>query len=237
MAESLGRDRRRLGPERARGGDRARPGGALGEGARGGGHDRRRRAHGGADAAGLPARRVLGRSIRSRWPRRSCAGCRSREHGLEFAHPRDPARAPARRRHARSRSTARSTRRPRGSGADADAYRELMAPLARTWKTLAGDLLGPLRLPRHPFAAARFGAAADIRSATGFARARFAGARARALFAGNAAHAMRPLESRATASFGLMLLLARPRRRLAAAARRLAGDHRRDGLAAALARR
>ena len=42
----VGRDRGRLRPERARGGDRARPGRALGEGTRGGDHDRRRDAHG-----------------------------------------------------------------------------------------------------------------------------------------------------------------------------------------------
>jgi phytoene dehydrogenase-like protein len=127
------------------------------------------------------------------------------EHGLEFAHPEIPLAHPL------DDGTAVALHRSldetaAGLGADADAYRELMRPLARKWKALAGDLLGPLRLPRHPFADARF-ARDGLRSATGLARARFTGVRARALFAGNAAHAMRPLESRATASFGLMLQL------------------------------
>ena len=127
------------------------------------------------------------------------------EHGLEFAHPEIPVAHPL------DDGTAVALYRSvdetaAGLGPDADAYRELMGPLARKWKALAGDLLGPLRLPHHPFADARF-ARGGVRSAAGFARARFTGVRAQALFAGNAAHAMRPLESRATASFGLMLQL------------------------------
>ena len=53
---------------------------------------------------------------------------------------------------------------------------------------------------------ARFGLSA-LRSASGLARSRFDGERARALFAGNAAHAMLPLEATATASFGLILAM------------------------------
>ena len=53
---------------------------------------------------------------------------------------------------------------------------------------------------------ARFGRSA-LRSASGLARSRFDGERARALFAGNAAHAMLPLEATATASFGLILAM------------------------------
>ena len=46
-----------------------------------------------------------------------------------------------------------------------------------------------------------------LRSATGLAHSRFDGERARALLAGNAAHAMLPLEATATASFGLILAM------------------------------
>jgi phytoene dehydrogenase-like protein len=46
-----------------------------------------------------------------------------------------------------------------------------------------------------------------LRSASGLARSRFGGERARALFAGCAAHSMLPLESAATASFGLVLAM------------------------------
>jgi phytoene dehydrogenase-like protein len=91
-----------------------------------------------------------------------------------------------------------------GLGPDGDAYRSLMGPIAARWEALAGDLLGPLRVPRHPIAAASFGLRA-LRSASGLL-GRFQGPRARALVAGNAAHAMQPLEGAATASFALVLL-------------------------------
>jgi len=64
--------------------------------------------------------------------------------------------------------------------------------------------MGPLRWPRHPFSLARFGFQA-IRSAERLARATFAGARARGLFAGIAAHGMLPLDRRPSAAFGLVL--------------------------------
>jgi phytoene dehydrogenase-like protein len=127
------------------------------------------------------------------------------EHGLEFVHPEIPLAHPL------DDGTAVALHRSvdetaAGLGSDADAYRKLMQPLAGEWQALVGDLLGPLRLPRHPIASARF-ARGGLRSATALARSRFAGARARALFAGNAAHSMRPLASHATAGFGLMLLM------------------------------
>ena len=81
-----------------------------------------------------------------------------------------------------------------------------MTPLVADLDGLLDDLLGPLRLPRHPRAAARF-ALPGLRSAAGLAHARFEGERARALLAGNAAHSMQPLERPATAAFGLVLLL------------------------------
>ena len=127
------------------------------------------------------------------------------EHGLAFvqpeiplAHPFDDGSAVAL--HRSVDETAE------GLGVDADAYRRLMQPLVDDFDALMGDLLGPLRPPRHPIAAARFGLS-GLRSATGLARSRFAGTRARALFAGNAAHSMQPLEQRTTAAFGLVLLL------------------------------
>jgi phytoene dehydrogenase-like protein len=89
-------------------------------------------------------------------------------------------------------------------GRDAGAYRRLMAPLVADWEKLAADLLGPLRVPRHPLAAARFGWRA-LRSARGLAERAFEGERARALFAGLAAHSMLRLEQPATAAFGLVL--------------------------------
>jgi phytoene dehydrogenase-like protein len=90
-------------------------------------------------------------------------------------------------------------------GRDAGAYRRLMGPLLGDWERLASDLLGPLPVPpRHPFAMARFGLRA-VRSARGLAEGAFEGKRARALFAGLAAHSILPLERPVSAAFGLVL--------------------------------
>ena len=42
-------------------------------------------------------------------------------------------------------------------GQDAAAYQRLMTPLVENWDDIADTVLGPLRLPRHPLALARFG--------------------------------------------------------------------------------
>jgi phytoene dehydrogenase-like protein len=90
-------------------------------------------------------------------------------------------------------------------GRDAAAYRRLMGPLLADWEGLASDLLGPLPVPpRHPLAMARFGLKA-VRSARGLAESAFEGDRARALFAGLAAHSILPLERPVSAAFGLVL--------------------------------
>lgn len=88
---------------------------------------------------------------------------------------------------------------------DRGAYRRLLEPLVDGWEDLVGDLLSPLlHPPRHPLLAARFGMRA-LRSASGLARARFDGPRARALFGGIAAHTLEPLDAVPTAAFGLVL--------------------------------
>jgi phytoene dehydrogenase-like protein len=89
-------------------------------------------------------------------------------------------------------------------GPDAGAYRRLMGPLVDGWQGLLDDVLGPLRFPSHPLLMARFGLSALLPAAT-LARTVFRGERARALFAGMAAHAMLPLTSPATAAIGLIL--------------------------------
>jgi phytoene dehydrogenase-like protein len=91
-----------------------------------------------------------------------------------------------------------------GLGADGAAYRRLMSRRVADWDAIAPDLLGPLRPPRHPLAFVRFGLAA-MRTARGLAESAFRGERARALFAGLAAHSILPLEKPFTASFGLVL--------------------------------
>src|SRR5213593_1113667 len=89
-------------------------------------------------------------------------------------------------------------------GPDERPYRRLVAPLVRDWDKLASDALGPLlRIPRHPLALARLGLP-GLLPARLFARRAFGGARARALFAGLAAHSLLPLDAPLTASFGLL---------------------------------
>jgi phytoene dehydrogenase-like protein len=125
-------------------------------------------------------------------------------HGLELVHPAIEAAHPL------DDGTAVALHRSvpetaEGLGADAAAYTSMIEPLAVGWDGLAELLLAPLRLPRHPLLAGRFGAAA-IRSAEALARHAFAAPRARALLAGMAAHAIRPLNAPGTAAFGLVLL-------------------------------
>jgi phytoene dehydrogenase-like protein len=89
-------------------------------------------------------------------------------------------------------------------GADGKTYRALMQPLVNSWQSLSGDILGPVRIPRHPFTLARFGLQA-IRSAEGLLRSKFREPKTRAFFAGLAAHSSIPLDRLATAAFGLVL--------------------------------
>jgi phytoene dehydrogenase-like protein len=91
-------------------------------------------------------------------------------------------------------------------GPDAAAYRRLMGPLVAGWQGLLDDLLGPLRVPRHPLLMARFGLAGLLPAVTLAWRA-FRGEPARAVLAGMASHAMMPLSKPATAAFGLVLAL------------------------------
>jgi phytoene dehydrogenase-like protein len=98
---------------------------------------------------------------------------------------------------------------PADSGAtlapDARAWAALFRPLADGAGDLLDDVLGlPFQLPRRPLLLARFGMSALL-SAAALARGRFRGPRARAVFAGLAAHAGRPLEAAGSAAFGLVL--------------------------------
>ncbi|HEX9163886.1 MAG TPA: NAD(P)/FAD-dependent oxidoreductase [Thermoanaerobaculia bacterium] len=95
----------------------------------------------------------------------------------------------------------------RALGADGQAWRSLMAPFVRHSEALFDEILRPIRIaPRHPLLMARFGFYA-LRPALSVAK-RFRTERARALFAGCAAHSFLPLEDVASASFGLALILA-----------------------------
>jgi phytoene dehydrogenase-like protein len=126
-----------------------------------------------------------------------------REHGLEWVEP------PAAVAHPFDDGTAvvveRSVQATAAQlGEDAGAYAGLMAPLVADWPKIERTVLGSLELPAHALAAARFGLHA-VRSASGLARSTFRGAKARAVFAGLAAHSILPLEKIPSAAFGLVL--------------------------------
>ncbi|WP_084443572.1 phytoene desaturase family protein [Hymenobacter roseosalivarius] len=125
------------------------------------------------------------------------------EHGLQFitppvaaAHPFDTGRAAT-----LDNSLEETARR---LGADEKAYRSLIQPIVRDWPVLAPAILGPLRIPKHPLAMARFGLDA-VTSATWLAK-RFQTLEARGLWAGMAAHAIQPLTNVTTSAIGLVLL-------------------------------
>lgn len=90
---------------------------------------------------------------------------------------------------------------------DGESYRDLMKPMLDHGDAFFNEILRPVRLPRHPLLMARFGLM-GLRSCASLARTRFRGPRAKALFAGCAAHCVLPLNHAATASFGLVLALA-----------------------------
>ena len=125
------------------------------------------------------------------------------KHGLAFVHPDAPLAHPLDDGSAviLERSVEQTAA---GLGRDARAYAHLFGPLARDWPKLEQLLLGALAFPRHPFAAARFGVNALL-PAAGLARWKFRGDRARALFAGLAAHSVLPLEDSPSAAIGLVV--------------------------------
>ncbi|MBI3279093.1 MAG: NAD(P)/FAD-dependent oxidoreductase [Acidobacteria bacterium] len=92
-------------------------------------------------------------------------------------------------------------------GADARAWRDLLGPLAGAMDALAAAFLRPVWKARPSLVPVRF-AWHGLRSCASLARGRFAGHRARALFAGCAAHSMVPLERAGTAAFALVLAAA-----------------------------
>jgi phytoene dehydrogenase-like protein len=126
-------------------------------------------------------------------------------HGLEWIHPPAPLAHPLDDGSAvlLERSLEATAK---GLGQDADGYRRLIGPGVQDWDQIVQELLKPLGIPRNPVALLRFGPRA-MRSAVGLARSWFKGVRAKALFAGNSAHAIFPLRNRSSAGFGLMLCM------------------------------
>ncbi|MFL5798818.1 MAG: phytoene desaturase family protein [Actinomycetota bacterium] len=125
------------------------------------------------------------------------------EHGLELiqppaplAHPLDDGSAVILRRSVSETAS--------DLAEDAAAYVRLVTPFVERFDGLAAQVMGPLRPPRHPVLMARFGLH-GVRSARALAEGAFGGERARALFAGLAAHSVLALERPLTAAFGMIL--------------------------------
>jgi phytoene dehydrogenase-like protein len=126
--------------------------------------------------------------------------------GLRFAHPEAPFAHPL------DDGTAMVVERSIDATAsalgnrDGRAYAKLVTPFVERSDELMEALLGPFSL-RHPIAMARFGLPA-ILSAERLSRFAFEGERARAMFAGVAAHSMVPLDKLATSGYALGLIIA-----------------------------
>ncbi|HEY7211319.1 MAG TPA: NAD(P)/FAD-dependent oxidoreductase [Bryobacteraceae bacterium] len=89
-------------------------------------------------------------------------------------------------------------------GIDGPAYRRLYEPFIEEWPTLFREVFRPLSIPRNPLLMARFGVRA-LRSCYRLTRRLFLHDRARALFAGSAAHSALKLEAALSAAFGLII--------------------------------
>lgn len=93
----------------------------------------------------------------------------------------------------------------RGLGADSGAWLRYAGPFVRAWDGYLGDLLDtPYQLPSSPLRSLRLAPQA-LRSTQAIARA-FSTDEARALIAGNAAHAGTPIEMPPAAAVGLTLI-------------------------------
>lgn len=91
-------------------------------------------------------------------------------------------------------------------GEDKTAYSGIILPIIKRWPVMAADILGPLHIPKHPVAMARFGLKA-FTSAASLAK-NFNTKKARGLWAGMAAHSMQPLGHLTTSAIGLVLMTA-----------------------------
>jgi phytoene dehydrogenase-like protein len=132
-------------------------------------------------------------------------GLELERHGLRWLHPEVPLAHPldgggAAVLHRDLEKTAG------GLGVDGARYRGIFAPLVARAAELFSEALAPLHVPRHPLVMARFGLGAGL-PASWFAKL-FRTPEAQALFAGNAAHGVMPLDLPLTSAVGLMLQLA-----------------------------
>jgi phytoene dehydrogenase-like protein len=123
--------------------------------------------------------------------------------GLEWIHPEIPLAHPLD--HGRAAVLHRSLDlTAEGLAADQSAYHTLFGPLVDHAASLYQDVFSPLQFPSSPLAMAAFGLR-SLPPASLLARLAFRTPEARALFAGNAAHSVLPLESPLTSAIGVML--------------------------------
>lgn len=87
-------------------------------------------------------------------------------------------------------------------GIDENKYKSIVEPLIENWESFSLDLLSPLRFPNNPLKLAGFGLK-GLQPATLF-QSKFKTEKAKALFAGMAAHSILPLNSMATTAIALV---------------------------------
>ncbi len=91
-------------------------------------------------------------------------------------------------------------------GSDGPTYRSLVTPFIDSWDDLLTDILAPFSpIPHNPLLMARFGFHA-LRSAERFAQ-KFETQKARAVYAGLAAHGILPFDKIATAAIGFVFFI------------------------------
>lgn len=91
-----------------------------------------------------------------------------------------------------------------GLGEDGKRYKKLLQTVIDNWETLALDTMGPLRFPRKPFSLASFGL--DALLPADWIAKQFKTEKAKALWAGMAAHGIQPLSNWTSAAIGIVLM-------------------------------
>lgn len=91
-------------------------------------------------------------------------------------------------------------------GVDGKAWTQLFKPFVDQGEQLLEDILKPLSFPKYPLLFTKFGLKA-MQSATYLVEKHFKEERAKALFAGCAAHSFLPLDFKFTSSFGILMAL------------------------------
>lgn len=123
-----------------------------------------------------------------------------KEHGLDWIHPAVPLAHPF------DDGTCLTVERSIEDTAGGRLYQRMATALVKDWDRLMEEILAPPHVPRHAWTLARFGAIAAW-PATLVERVFFRTEKARAAFAGMAAHSILPLEAAGSGAFGWILML------------------------------